>query len=147
MAKQEKKLELVPATETSMANNLFSTETVELPKGAVKLTKPSMLELNTVPIGAQLRVEIVALADSISNRENMKDSKLIHAKHSSGTEMLIPLTGVIKKAIGGNEGVKKHIGDTLILVRKPNKTTTKYSGEGEPPKKMYDFDVYIVAAK
>jgi len=115
----------------------------ELPKGLKKLTLPPLLKPETIPVGAIVAGKIVALAPSISDRPSMKDSKLIHMKHDSGTEFLLPLTGTIKKAIGGNDGVTANIGKRLVVVRNEDSSTTKYCGPGEPPKKVFMFDVYL----
>ncbi|MDE2020056.1 MAG: hypothetical protein KGJ13_06960, partial [Patescibacteria group bacterium] len=92
-----------------------------------------------IPVGQMVSGEIVNVVDSISSRENMRDAKLIHMKHESGAEFLMPLTGTIKKAIGGIEGVKGNIGKTLAVIRQPDGETEKYGGK----KKVFMFDVFI----
>lgn len=139
-ANPENKLALVPAAPGSVAGSpLAVTGALDLPKGAVKLTKPPLVKLESIPVGSQINAVIVGLEESISSRENMKEAKLVHLRHTSGQEFLLPLTGVIKKAIGGFDGVKKNIGKTLILVRQPDGMTTKYGGE----KKVFMFDIYL----
>lgn len=141
-ASPENKLQLVPAAGLATGlNPLFTagSEPLELPKGAVKLTKPPLVKLESIPVGSRVTAKIVDLVESISDRANMKEAKLIHLQHPNGTEFLIPLTGVIKKAIGGFDGVKKNIGKTLILVRQADGSTTKYGGE----KKVFMFDIYL----
>ena len=137
----ENKLQLVPAAGSVVLNPLFTpaSDAIEIPKNAVKLTKPPLVKLESIPVGARVTAKIVDLVESISDRANMKEAKLIHLAHPNGTEFLIPLTGVIKKAIGGFEGVKKNVGKTLILVRQADGSTTKYGGE----KKVFMFDIYL----
>jgi hypothetical protein len=142
MAKNEKaavkKLELVPGTATEL--ELFSPAgNIAIPKGAKKLTLPPMVKPEQVPVGSVISGVIVALANSISGRADMRESKLIHLRHESGSEFLFPLTGTIKKAVGGNEGVEANIGKTLIIHRNADSTTEKYGGV----KKVFMFDVYL----
>ena len=96
-----------------------------------------------VPVGSIISGKIVALAASISGRADMRESKLIHLAHESGQEFLFPLTGTIKKAIGGNEGVTANVGKMLFIKRNADSETTKYCGKGEPAKKVFMFDVYL----
>lgn len=141
MAKnKETKLELVPAADSAIQNDMvMALVTTELPKGVKKLTMPPMIKPETVPVGSMVSGEIVALVASLSSRKDMEKSKLIHMRHESGAEFLFPLTGVIKKAIGGDEKITENIGNTLFLKRTPDGSTTKYGGV----KKVYMFDVYI----
>lgn len=136
--KDSKKLELVPATVGDVS--LFApADNVLIPKGAKKLTLPPMIKPEQVPVGSVISGEIIALANSISGRADMRESKLIHLRHESGTEFLFPLTGTIKKAVGGNEGVENNIGKKLIIQRNADSTTEKYGGV----KKVFMFDVYL----
>jgi len=148
MAKS-KKLEMVKAEPGSVAiggaASLFQkVEPGLLPANAKKLTKPPMLKLDTIPVGAMVKGEVVGICDSLSPREDMRGAKLIHMKHENGAEFLLPLSGVIKKAIGGVDGVNENAGKTLIVVRQPDGETTKYAAKGEGPKKVFMFDVFIV---
>ena len=141
MAKKEKKLEMVPASGLALAGNPLFTiiSSGMIPAKAKKLNLPPMLKPDMLPVGQMVSGEIVALANSISGRADMRECKLIHLRHESGTEFLIPLTGTIKKAIGGNDGVTNNIGKKLFLVRQPDTTTEKYGGT----KKVFVFDVYL----
>lgn len=138
------KLALVPASGLATMSALFTASDVtQLPKNAKKLTLPPLVKPDQVPIGGILTSVIVGLAASISPREDMRGSKLIHLRHENGTEFLFPLTGVIKKALGGEKGVTDNIGKTLIMQRQPDGETTKYTAKGEPAKKVFMFDVYL----
>lgn len=137
-----RKLEMVPVGKTQVGMTAAATAglvMVELPKGLKKLSAPALLKIEHIPIGQIVSGEIIRLHDSISARADMKDSKLILMKHDNGTEFLLPLTGVIKKAIGGNDGVTANVGKKLFLVRQPDGETTKYGGT----KKVFMVDVYI----
>ena len=139
-AETENKLAMVPAHGLAVAapNALFTLAS-ELPKNLKKLTLPPMIKPETVPMGSVVSGVIVGLAASISGRADMRESKLIHLRHASGEEFLFPLTGVIKRAIGGNDGVTKNIGKQLFLKRTADGETEKYGGK----KKVYMFDVYL----
>lgn len=138
------KLAMIPAPSGALANSMIGALSIaELPKGVKKLTLPPMLPPDQIPVKGIVSGVIIALAASISGRADMRESKLIHLRHESGQEFLLPMTGVIKKAIGGNEGVEKNIGKTLIIVRAPDGETTKYGKPGEPAKKVFMFDVYM----
>lgn len=153
MAKQTKTttttLEMVPASSIAAggaggATALFqNASTVRLPARAQKLTLPPLIKPDLIPVGSLLSGVIIAVVASISPREDMRGSKLLHMKHEYGTEFLLPLTGTIKKAVGGFDGAEKSVGKTLFVVRQPDGETTKYSGKGEPAKKVYMFDVYL----
>jgi hypothetical protein len=146
MAKNTKttKLELIPATATASTFALCQpAEEVKLPAKLKKLTLPPLVKPEQVAVGSILSGEIVALAASISGREDMRQSKLIHLRHESGTEFLFPLTGVIKKALGGESGVTDNIGKMLFIQRQPDGETMKYAAKGEGPKKVFMFDVYL----
>lgn len=139
MATQKsKKLEMVPASGLAVSTPAALT-TAELPKGLKKLTLPPLVKPEQVPIGGILSGEIVGLVNSISSRPDMRESKLLHLAHETGQEFLFPLTGTIKKALGGNEGVEKAVGQTLFLQRTADGETEKYGGK----KKVYMFDVYL----
>lgn len=112
--------------------------TKEPPKGLKKLTAPPLLKLEHIPIGQAVSGVILALAPSLSKRADMVNSKLIHLRHESGSEFLVPLSGTIKNAVGGEKGVEDRIGKRLVLVRQPDGETTKYGGK----KKMFMIDVY-----
>ena len=114
-----------------------------LPKGFKKMNLPPLCKPETIPVGSVLSGEIVRIVPSISKRKDMADSKLIQLRHESGTEILLPMTGVIKQALGGFEGAEKLIGKTLVVVRNPDGETTKYGSPNDPPKKVYMFDVYV----
>lgn len=136
-----KSLEMIPApasiaTGNALVNSIF---TESLPDNVIKLTLPPMIKPDDVPMGQMVSGKIIALAPSLSSRSDMKNSKLIHMRHASGQEFLFPLTGVVKKAIGGEDGVLNNVGKTLILKRSQDGETTKYGGK----KKVYMFDVYI----
>ena len=137
------KLSLVPASGLATMSALFTADVSQLPKNAKKLTLPPMIKPDQVPIGSILSAVIVGLALSISPREDMRGSKLIHLRHDSGTEFLFPLTGVIKKAMGGDKGVTDNAGKRLVIQRQPDGETTKYTAKGEAPKKVFMFDVYL----
>ena len=139
----KKKLEMVPAenlAQTSSAVALFQPAAdVAIPKNAKKLTLPPLLKTELIPIGSVVSGRLIALVPSISSRPDMKDSKLLHLQHENGTEFLLGLTGVIKKALGGYDGAEGHIGQTIIVKRNPDGETEKYGGK----KKVYQFDVYV----
>lgn len=141
MAKKNK-LALVPAApgSTTVSASKYAVSAV-LPKNIKKLTLPPLLKPQQIPVGQMVSGTIVALIGSIS--EKVKEGKLIHLKHDSGEEFLLPLTGVIKRAIGGFDGVTSNIGKKLFVVRQPDGETTKYSAAGEAPKKQFMFDVYL----
>ena len=129
------KLALVPASGIS-GNSLAVAAAI--PAGLVKLTLPPLLKPDTIPIGSMVSGEIIALANSVSGKESMRESKLIHLRHDNGAEFLLPLTGVIKKAIGGNDGVTANIGKKLFVVRQPDGAAANFGGN-----KMFMFDVYL----
>ena len=136
---------MVPANGlTGGVASLFQAATdIDIPKGAKKLTLPPLLKPEMIPVGSVVSGKIQGLVASISPRPDMKDSKLVHLIHENGTEFLLPLTGTIKKALGGFEGAEKATGKVLIVKRQPDGATDKYSGKGEPAKKVYMFDVYL----
>lgn len=139
-SKTVKTLAMIPASGLAVSGNVFSpADQVELPKGLKKLNLPPMIKPDQVPVGSIVSGEIIALANSISNRADMRESKLIHLRHDSGTEFLFPLTGVIKKAIGGDDGVTANVGKKLFIKRNADTETTKYGGV----KKVFQFDVYL----
>ncbi len=149
MAKNKtvKSLEMIPAVQNASpagAMALFQpAASVAIPKNAKKLTLPPLLKPEMIPVGSVVSAQIVALANSISGRADMRESKLIHLRHENGTEFLLPLTGVIKKAVGGDEGIKNNVGKTLIVQRQSDGETMKYCAKGEPAKKVFMFDVYL----
>jgi hypothetical protein len=140
-AKNEK-LEMVPAS--GVATGGLATLIAQpvdksvLPKTVKKRNLPPLVKPEQVPVGQMLSGKIVAVVPSISGREDMKQSKLLHIEHESGTEFLFPLTGVVKKALGGFDGAEKEVGNKIFIVRQPDGTTEKYGGV----KKMFNFDVY-----
>ena len=140
-AKKNKNLEMVPASGLVENKGLVLFRPVAsgiMPAGAKKLTLPPLLKPDSIPVGSMICGEILALAESVSGKESMRESKLIHLRHDSGEEFLFPLTGVIKKAIGGFDGVNNNIGKTLFVVRKPDGTAANFGGN-----KMFMFDVYL----
>jgi hypothetical protein len=143
--KKNNGLEMVPMKSGAGLGNpaVAALTTTDLPKGLKKLTLPPMLSPEQIPVNAVVSGKIIALANSISGRADMKESKLIHLQHETGQEFLLPMTGVIKKAIGGNEGVTANIGKTLFVKRTPDGETVKYGKPGDAPKKVFMFDVYI----
>ena len=152
MAKNEKKLEMVPAVAGSVANsNAFIGALVieQMPdvKKLKKISLPSLVKPDEVPIGATISGEIRAVVASISGAENMRESKLLHLVNKNNPakeiEFLFPLTGTIKKAIGGVVGAEKQVGNTLFLTRLPDGETMKYAAKGEGPKKVFQFDIYV----
>jgi len=143
---QIKSLALIPATglaSSMLANFTRPAGEVTLPKNLKKLTLPPLIKPEQVPMNSILSGEIVGLAESISPRADMKESRLIHLRHETGEEFLFPLTGVIKKAVGGNAGITDNIGKMLFIHRKPDGETMKYAAKGEGPKKVFMFDVYL----
>jgi hypothetical protein len=142
---ENKKLELVPASGLASMTQLFTPSDVsELPKNAKKLTLPPLVKPDQMPVGTILSAVIVGIAPSISPREDMRGSKLIHLRHDSGTEFLFPLTGTIKKALGGEKGiVENYIGKRLVIQRQADGETRKYCAPGEPAKKVFMFDIYL----
>lgn len=141
--KSENKLALVPAASGAVPVLTASplAGAVALPKGARKLSMPSIVKLDSIPLGSQLSLKILEVVPSVSSREDMKGSKLFRGLHeASATEVLLPISGTIKKAVGGFEGAEKIIGKTLILIRLPDGETEKYGGK----KKVYMFDIYVV---
>lgn len=144
------KLEMVPATGDSMkgvAARLATQFTpAALPKGFVKVSRPPLVKPDQIPVNGQIQAEIVGLSDSISKKESMQNSKLIHLRLSDGefkgTEFLFPLTGVIKQAVGGNDGISKNVGKQLLIIRREDDVKEQDNGE---IKKMFMFDVYMSA--
>lgn len=139
----KKNLSLVPAVPGSLTTAATSrlASPAEIPKGLKKLTLPPLVKPEQVAIGSMIDGVIVALVASISDK--VKEGKLLHLKHASGTEFLFPLTGTIKKSLGGFEGVTEKIGKHLFLVRLEDGETDKYGAKGDAPKKVYMFDVYL----
>lgn len=143
---EEKKLDLVPAVPGSLSvapvsrlSAKFDPAVLSKLKGLKKLTLPPLVKPEQVPVGGMIEAKIIALVGSISKKENMKNSKLMHLQAPDGTEFLFSLTGVIKKAIGGEEGVTANVGKTLILVRQEDGSTEEYGGK----KRVFMFDVYL----
>ena len=137
----ENKLAMVPAAGLAPAPALgFVQLDAAIPKDAKKLTLPPLVKPEQIPVGALVTAKIVALAESISGREDMRKSKLLHLSAiPAGDEFLFPFTGVIKKALGGDEGAAKAVGKTLYLKRTADGSTTKYGGV----KKVFMFDIYL----
>lgn len=116
-----------------------------------KLTRPALIKPSIIPVGAHLSGEILDVQDSISKRPDMKEAKLLLLRNKNNpnnhVDFLLPITGVIKAAVGGIEGAKKLIGQTLHLVRQLDGETDKYGDpKKDAPKKVYMFDVYIEEA-
>lgn len=155
MPKKNKNLVMVPAGQDKELNkrSLAAISTIVsdvMPANAKtlkKLTRPALVKPSIIPIGARVSGEILDVQDSISARPDMKEAKLLLLRNKNNPEnpvdFLLPITGVIKAAVGGIEGAKKLIGQTLHVVRNPDGETDKYSGKGEPSKKIYMFDVYV----
>lgn len=103
---------------------------------------PRMVRPNDVPIGAIVSGEILAIVDSpVSTIKG----KLLHLKHHTGQEFLMPCTGVIRQALApGREkdeaALKKtlegEVGKLFYAKRLDNATSSKYK------KDMFMFDVY-----
>ena len=144
MAKTSKKLEMVPATEGSMKGVAARLATqfspAAIPAGFVKVSRPPLVKPDQIPVNGQIQATILALCDSISQKESMQQSKLIHLKVADGTEFLFPLTGVIKQAVGGNDGISKNVGKQILIIRREDDVKEQENGE---VKKMFMFDVYI----
>lgn len=137
------KLTMVPVTAGSISSLSVATPVSleTLPKGFKKLTLPPLLKPEQIPVGSMVSGEIIKLIDSISDKA--PEGKLVHIRHESGSEFILPLTGTIKKALGGFEGVKEQVGKKIVIVRMPDGETRKYTGPNDPPKKVFMFDVYL----
>jgi hypothetical protein len=140
---KNKKMELVPAS-GGLSNFALAVPAMSaaLPKNVKKLTLPPMVKPEQIAVGSMVSGTIVALVGSIS--EKVKEGKLVHLRHDTGTEFLLPLTGTIKRAIGGFDGVTANIGKKLFVVRQADGETLKYNAKGDTqPRKVFMFDVYL----
>ena len=139
IAKRDKELS---SKSLAVLGTMISNTTPNIKK-LKKLTRPTLIKPNIIPIGATVSGEILAVQESISKRDDMKDAKLLLLRNFNNPEnpvdFLLPITGVIKAAVGGFAGAEKLIGQTLFIVRNPDGETTKYGGT----KKVYMFDVYL----
>ena len=158
--KTEKKLEMVPAKSTAFAAesavgsnatlmSVVSTTGAPIPDDAEKLNLPAMVDLKVVPVGVTISGEVVRLVENFTGREDMRKARLLYMTHASGTEFLLPVTGVIKNALKtfitedkDDEEVytlkPEIIGRTLYVTRQPDAPSKKYGG-----KPMFMFDVRL----
>ena len=176
----KKKLALIPANTSfaqesaameSQSNTFNSLMTMEqLPgEGEVqRLNLPAMIDLKTIPIGGLISGVCVKIVENFTGRSDMRKARLLQLKHKSGTEFLLPLTGVIKNALKNHlipdEEAKKAMlltakdakdkaeielldfyklspalaGKTLYVKRAPDSTSKKFGG-----KTMFMFDVLL----
>ena len=180
MPPKSKKLELVPATTgfaaesaamQSQSNTMAGLITIEqLPDDGelVRLNLPPMLDIKQMPVGGGVSGVAEKIVENFTGRADMRKARLIQLKHKSGTQFLIPLTGVIKNAIKSylvpDDAAKKLMletakdakdkaeielldfyklspalaGKTLYVKRAPDSQSKKYGG-----KAMFMFDVFI----
>lgn len=98
-----------------------------------RLNLPPLLKAGMIPVGQAVSGELVAVVDNFTGKEDMRGSKCLHLKHASGTEYMLPLTGVIKKCLPEPE---KKIGKKFYFTRLPDGVSAKYK------KPMFQFDVF-----
>lgn len=180
MANKKNKLSLVPATTsfaaesaamTSQSNTmggLITTEQLPDESQLERLNLPPMIDLKQMPIGGLISGVAEKIVENFTGRSDMRKARLLQLKHKTGTQFLVPLTGVIKNAIKGylipDEAGKKSMlatakdakdkaeielldfyklspeltGKTLYIKRGPDSQSKKYGG-----KSMFMFDVLI----
>lgn len=183
MPPKKNKLELVPVTAeqtsfaaesaamTSQSNTMSSLITTEpLPDESQfqRLNLPPMIDLKTMPVGGSISGIAEKIVENFTGRADMRKARLLQIKHKSGTQFLVPLTGVIKNAIKQylvpDEAAKKTMmatakdakdkaeielldfyqlspelaGKTILIKRGPDSSSKKYGG-----KAMFMFDVLI----
>jgi hypothetical protein len=147
-----KKLEMVKVDKEMNARSLavlssLGNSVMPDSKKLKKLSRPALVKPNTIPIGGIVSGEILEVANTISSRKDMADAKLLLLRNSNDpknpVDFLLPITGVIKSAVGGFEGAAKLIGQKLYVKRLPDGETAKYGGENDAPKKVYMFDVFV----
>jgi hypothetical protein len=180
MAKQ--KLEMVPAGQTtkfaaesagmkSVSNimgGLITTEPMPSEDTVERLNLPPMLDMKMIPIGGMVSGALQKIVENFTGRSDMRKARLLQVKHKSGTEFLIPLTGVIKNALKSllvpDDAAKKialglakdakdkaeielldyyrldpeSVGRTIYIKRTADSSSKKYGG-----KTMFMFDVLL----
>jgi hypothetical protein len=119
------------------------------PTNQAKLVRrniPTLVKPGDVPVGSAISGEIMGVLNSMTTAVK---GKLLHLRHESGAEYTFPATGVIRQALAPGvtdeeltKELSKNIGKTFVAKRLEDKTTLKYSGKGEAPKKMFVFDVF-----
>ena len=153
-----KSLEMIPLpagtlnAESSLTGELITTEPLPELEKLERLNLPPMLNLKEVPVKSTISGVIIKLVENFTGREDMRKARLLHLKHASGTEFLLPLSGVIKNALKPFivEDTKDKesytlkpeiIGRTLYVTRQHDGTSKKFGG-----KTMFMFDVLLSKA-
>ncbi len=103
----KKKLEIVPAEPgATTAPNPFVTALVATDKKfdnekIVKLTLPTLIKPDHIPVGGVVGGEIVRVIINFtgSKEDSMRSSRVIYLRHASGTEFLFPVSGVIRNSL------------------------------------------------
>jgi len=119
----------------------LTTETI--PDKLVRRNLPPFLKPGEIGIGITVSGEIIAVVDSPSTTVK---GKLLHLRHSSGTEFTFPCTGSIRNALAPGKkddelekSLQQEIGKTIYLTRMADKLSEKYK------KNMFIFDVRTTA--
>jgi translation elongation factor EF-G len=109
---------------------------------------PKLVKPDEVPVGGVVSGEILDVCKSPSSTVK---GLVLHLRHASGQEFTFPATGTIRQALApGTKNdddklmdiLKKEVGKAFFAKRLEDGTTTKYSGKGEGPKRMFQFDVF-----
>jgi hypothetical protein len=168
MAKKDEKLTLVPAAQGLTVENPFIAELTKIEnlpdaESLQTISTPPLVKPTIVPVGVTISGEVVQLVQNFSgsSETSMRESLVLHLKHSEGKEFYFPVTGTIKRGMGAaqlityaeeegkDEKGKKVtfqkavlaagvVGRRMFFTRQPDGQAKKFGG-----KPMFMFDVKI----